>query len=68
MISLKDDISLWSDNAEKAPDLDIVHNNLGVALLKAGRFPEAFVELTKALESRSICDVSGEIQDVCFIG
>jgi protein O-mannosyl-transferase len=54
----KDEISLWEHNAEKAPDLDIVHNNLGVALLKAGRFPEAFAELTKALESRSICDVA----------
>jgi protein O-mannosyl-transferase len=55
---IKDEISFWSDNAEKAPALDIVHNNLGVALLKAGRFPEAFAELTKALESRSISDVA----------
>jgi tetratricopeptide (TPR) repeat protein len=54
----KDDLIFWSDNAEKAPDLDIVHNHLGVALLKASRFPEAFVELTKALESRSISDVA----------
>ena len=48
---LKDDISLWSDNARKVPDLEIVHGNLGAALLRAGRFPDAFVELMKALES-----------------
>jgi hypothetical protein len=46
---LKDEISLWSDNALKAPDLEIVHGNLGAALLRASRFPEAFIELTKAI-------------------
>jgi tetratricopeptide (TPR) repeat protein len=45
----KDEISLWSDNAQKAPDLSIAHGNLGAALMNASRFPEAFVELTKAL-------------------
>jgi tetratricopeptide (TPR) repeat protein len=48
---LKDEISLWSDNARKAPDLEIVHGNLGAALLRANRFPSAFVELSKAFES-----------------
>jgi tetratricopeptide (TPR) repeat protein len=48
---LKDEISLWSDNARKAPDLEIVHGNLGAALLRANRFPSAFVELSKAYES-----------------
>ena len=64
----KDDLIFWSDNAEKAPDLDIVHNNLGVALLKAGRFPEAFVELTKALKSRSICDIAVKFKTYQCIG
>jgi len=48
---LKDEISLWSDNARKAPDLEITHGNLGAALLRANRFPSAFVELSKAYES-----------------
>jgi len=64
----KDDLVLWSDNSEKAPDLDIVHNNLGVALLKVGRFPEAFAELTKALESRSICDVTVKFKTYHSLG
>ncbi len=55
---LKDDISLWSDNAEKVARLDIVNNNLGAALLTAGRFPEAFAALSKALESSISADVS----------
>ncbi len=55
---LKDDISLWSDNAEKVSHLDVVQNNLGAAFLTAGRFPEAFAALTKALESPAVADVS----------
>jgi tetratricopeptide (TPR) repeat protein len=48
---LKDEISFWSDNAEKAPRLAIVHNNLGAAYLTAGRLSDALTELTKATES-----------------
>jgi hypothetical protein len=54
---LKDEISLWTDNARKAPGLAIAHGNLGAALSKAGRFPEAYVELTKALNSPPSWDV-----------
>jgi tetratricopeptide (TPR) repeat protein len=54
---LKDDITLWSDNARKTPDLEIVHGNLGAALLTAGRFPDAFVELSKAFESPPSWDI-----------
>jgi len=53
----KDEISLWSDNVQKAPDLSIAHGNLGAALAKASRFPEAFVELTKALNSPPSWDI-----------
>ena len=53
---MKDDISLWSDNAEKISRFDIVHNNLGAAFLTAGRFPEAFTELSKALDSSTSSD------------
>jgi hypothetical protein len=48
---LKDEISLWSNNAEKTPHLAIVHNSLGAAFLTAGRLSNAFAELTKATES-----------------
>jgi tetratricopeptide (TPR) repeat protein len=48
---LKDEISLWSNNAEKTPHLAIVHNSLGAAFLTAGRLSNAFTELTKATES-----------------
>jgi len=48
---LKDEISLWSDNVAKTPQLDIVHNNLGMAFLNSWRLPEAFAELTRATES-----------------
>jgi len=54
---LKDEISLWSDNARKTPDLEIAHGNLGAALLRASRFPEAFIELTKALNSPPSWDI-----------
>jgi tetratricopeptide (TPR) repeat protein len=53
----KDEISLWSDNVQKASDLSIAHGNLGAALLRASRFPEAFVELTKALNSPPSWDI-----------
>jgi tetratricopeptide (TPR) repeat protein len=48
---LKDEISLWSNNAEKTPHLAIVHNSLGAAFLNEGRLSNAFTELTKATES-----------------
>jgi tetratricopeptide (TPR) repeat protein len=54
----KDDVSLWSDNAEKVTRLDIVNNNLGAAFLTAGRLPEAFAALSKARESSTVADLS----------
>jgi hypothetical protein len=54
---LKDEISLWSHNAQKAPDLEIAHGNLGAALVRASRFPEAFVELTKSLNCLPSWDI-----------
>jgi tetratricopeptide (TPR) repeat protein len=53
----KDEISLWSDNARKAPDLAMAHGNLGAALMRASRLPESFVELTKALNSPPSWDI-----------
>ena len=53
----KDEISLWTDNAQKAPGLAMAHGNLGAALMTAGRFPEAFVELTQALNCPPSWDI-----------
>jgi len=47
----KDDISLWSDNSEKAPRLHRVHQNLATAYFTAGRLEEAFKEAHLALET-----------------
>jgi protein O-mannosyl-transferase len=47
----KDDISLWSDNSEKAPRLHRVHQNLATAYFTAGRLEEAFKEANLALET-----------------
>ncbi|MCX5855789.1 MAG: hypothetical protein NTZ24_14670 [Deltaproteobacteria bacterium] len=65
---LKNEISLWSDNAGKTPRLDIVHNNLGAALLRIGRLPEAFAELTKALESSPLGDINAKFKTYQLLG
>jgi len=65
---LKDEISLWGDNAEKTPRLDVVHNNLGAALFRVGRLPEAFAELTKALESSPLYDVNAKFKTYQLLG
>lgn len=45
----KDDLSLYSDTAKKSPDGFIPNNNLGYALMKAGRIDEALKQLKAAL-------------------
>lgn len=50
-ITMRDEISLWSDNVEKSPRLHHPHHEYGVALFKMGYLPEAFVELKKAEQS-----------------
>jgi tetratricopeptide (TPR) repeat protein len=65
---LKDDVSLWSDNAEKAPYLDVIHNNLGAAYLTAGLLPEAYAELRKATESRVAVDLTGKFKTHDLLG
>jgi len=42
-------VALWSGTEAKRPDSAIVQNNLGAALLDAGRLPEAIAHLEKAL-------------------
>ncbi len=48
---MKDEISLWSDNVQKSPRLHHPRQCLAVALFLSGRLPEAFIELTKAVDS-----------------
>jgi len=47
----KDDLSLWTDNIEKAPNLHHVRQNLATTYFVAGRFAEAFKEGTLAIAS-----------------
>jgi tetratricopeptide (TPR) repeat protein len=65
---LKDEISLWSDNIEKAPRLHHVRQNLGVAYFIDGRLSEAFVELTKALESLPAAHVKAKVKTYGLLG
>jgi Tfp pilus assembly protein PilF len=65
---LKDEISLWSDNIEKTPRLHHVRQNLGVAYFVDGRLSEAFVELTKALESLSAAHVKAKVKTYGLLG
>lgn len=45
----QDDVALWKDVAEKAPDNPRAHNNLGRALAVNGRDFEAILEFKKAI-------------------
>jgi tetratricopeptide (TPR) repeat protein len=65
---LKDEISLWSDNIQKAPRLHHVRQNLGAAYFIEGRLPEAFVELTKALKSLSAANVKAKAKTYGLLG
>jgi tetratricopeptide (TPR) repeat protein len=65
---LKDEISLWSDNIEKTPRLHHVRQNLGVAYFIDGSLPEAFVELTKALESLSAAHIKAKVKTHGLLG
>jgi protein O-mannosyl-transferase len=65
---LKDEISLWSDNIEKTPQLHRVRQNLGVAYFIDGRVSEAFVELTRALESIPADQIKAKVKTHGLLG
>lgn len=46
----QDQITLWSDAAAKSPDKARPHNNLGVALRRAGRLDEAAGQYKRVIE------------------
>jgi len=50
---MDDEISLWSDNAEKAPELKRPHLNLASVLSREKRMGEALHELLLALQAKS---------------
>ncbi len=65
---LKDEISLWSDNLEKTPRLHRVRQNLGVAYFIDGRMSDAFVELTRALESPLADQIKAKVKTHGLLG
>ena len=51
-IIYKDELTLWRDNARKAPNVHLPHQNLGNFYLRAGQLPEAINEFQIALQSK----------------
>ena len=49
----RSDLTLWADTIAKRPDNARAHNNLGTALLRQHRFPEAVTQFQVALQLRS---------------
>lgn len=47
----KNELTLWSDNAKKTPELHGPHHNLAIAYLEAGRLAEAYAECQLALNA-----------------
>jgi tetratricopeptide (TPR) repeat protein len=56
----RDELTLWSDNARKAPALHIPHNNLAFAYLRAGRLAEAYDECQKAATSVRMANLANK--------
>jgi protein O-mannosyl-transferase len=54
----KNEISLWTDNIEKTPNLHYVRHNLAAAYFGAGRLPEAFKEGVLALDAYQAANTS----------
>jgi tetratricopeptide (TPR) repeat protein len=46
----RDEVTMWSDVAEKSPALPSAHRMLGAVLLRSGRGPEAVAPLRRAIE------------------
>jgi len=64
----KDDITLWTDNVEKAPNLHHVRQNLATTYFVAGRFSEAFEEATLALMSYQAANPSRKARTYGLLG
>lgn len=64
----KDGMSLWSDNAEKAPHNSHVKLNLATAYLNAGLLPEAFEELKGSFRLYTSSDISKKARTHGLLG
>lgn len=64
----QDEVSLWSDNAQKAPRVHHVRQNLATAYFIEGRFSEAFKELNAALESYASADITKKARTHGLLG
>lgn len=65
---MKDEITMWSDNAEKAPNVYHVRQNHAMALFDAGRLQEAFEEATKAITVKTTGDLRQKHLSYLLIG
>jgi tetratricopeptide (TPR) repeat protein len=64
----KDDLSLWTDNMEKTPNLHHVRQNLATTHFVAGRFSEAFKEGTLALATYQAANPSRKSRTYGLLG
>ena len=64
----KDELSLWSDNVAKSPDLQRPHHNLGVVYLSLGRMEEGREELIKALAARDVSRTFNKTHTYYYLG
>jgi protein O-mannosyl-transferase len=65
---MKDEITMWSDNAKKAPNVYHVRQNHAMALFSAGRLEEAFDEAMNAIASKMTGDVRQKHLSYLLIG
>ena len=64
----QNEISLWSDNAEKMPRVHHVRQNLATAYFMAGQTTEAFKELNMALQSYTSADITKKARTHGLLG
>ncbi len=65
---MNDEITMWSDNAEKAPNVYHVRQNHAMALFNAGRLQESFDEAKNAIASRTTGDMRQKHLSYLLIG
>jgi protein O-mannosyl-transferase len=65
---MKDEITMWRDNAEKALNVYHVRQNHAMALFNAGRLQEAYDETRNAIASKTTGDVRQKHLSYLLIG
>ncbi|MFA6411587.1 MAG: hypothetical protein WCW53_02750 [Syntrophales bacterium] len=56
----KNELTLWSDNARKAPALHTTHHNLALAYIDAGYLKEGYDECQLAMQSERMANTSNK--------